>query len=453
MKKRAQTSRLRAWLAISAAGILLLSSAGAFANPLDAFGSGPRAISLGGAFTSLANDSSANYYNPAGLAQGSDLRFDIGYTYNNPNLNFNGLDSEVDLVRGLQVGVVLPGEVLGKRFAAGIGMLLLDDRVTRVRSLPQQQPRFVLFDNRVQRLYIAANFSLEPFDHFFVGGGLTFMAHTSGRLEVEGIVSQNDVNNTMLQAGVDVDIESARYAQAGILYAPDAPWSIGLAFRQDYFLRLQLGTIVTGDIVFDADPENPLTLVEEGSFIFDSDNANLYSPMQLVLGFSYDFGPILVSADVGWYRWSQFRSPTSEIDIVLDLDGLDFSLPEFDEVLDPGFSDLVIPRIGLEASLFEGDHFGLTGRTGYFFEDSPAPDQGGFTNYADSAKHGLSAGVGMTFRDFSEVLPKPLELDMSFQYIHFAEREYLKDDPADLVGDYTIDGGILGVSFTLGLLL
>ncbi|MCA9562245.1 MAG: hypothetical protein KC561_02090, partial [Myxococcales bacterium] len=85
----------------------------------------------------------------------------------------------------MQLGLVLPGEVLGIRFGAGFLMYLLDDRVTRVRSLPQQQPRFVLYDNRIQRLHIAANFAIEPVEHLFIGGGLTFMAHTSGRLNVE----------------------------------------------------------------------------------------------------------------------------------------------------------------------------------------------------------------------------------------------------------------------------
>lgn len=438
------------------AAFLLLStlSVSAHANPLDAFGGGSRAISLGGAFTSLADDSSANYYNPAGLAQAEHLRFDLGYLYNNPNLRFNDADAQVDLVKGIQMGVVLPGEVLGKRFGAGIGMLLLDDRVTRVRALPQSQPRFVLFDNRPQRLFIAANFALEPVDGLYVGGGLTFMAHTAGRLNVEGVVSSVDVENTVLQGEVDVSIDSARYAQVGVLYAPhDAPWSVGLTFRQEYFLRLQIGTLVEGDIVFDADPDNPFTLVEDGQFIFDSDNANLFSPMQLVLGGSYDFGGVLVTADVGWYRWSRFRSPSSNILLELNLEGLDFSIPPPDEIVAPRFSDLVVPRAGVEIDLFDSDHVDIVGRLGYFFEDSPAPDQPGVTSYADSAKHGLSAGVGFAFEDFSAVFPAPLHLDFSLLYIQMAERLYEKDDPADLVGDFRVDGNVLGFGLLVGILL
>ncbi|MCA9562244.1 MAG: hypothetical protein KC561_02085, partial [Myxococcales bacterium] len=258
------------------------------------------------------------------------------------------------------------------------------------------------------------------------------------------------VENTVLQGSVDVTIDSARYAQAGILYAPDAPWSIGLAFRQDYHLRLGIGTLVTGDVVLDSNPNNPVTVVEDGTFIFDSFNANLFTPMQLVLGGSYDFGPLLVSLDIGWYRWSQFPAPTATVDIDIDLDTLDFTIPPLEPVQAPEFSDIIVPRIGFELDTFESPHVAIQSRLGYFFEDTPAPAQSGFTNYADSAKHALSLGFGFSFSDFTEVLPKPLHLDLTFLYIRMTEREYEKDNPADLIGDYRIDGHIFGFSTLLG---
>jgi long-chain fatty acid transport protein len=425
----------------------------AYANPIDAFGLGARAVSMGGAYTGVADDSSANYYNPAGLARTHDLRIELGYTANEPTLRFDGGDANVDHVRGMQLGVVLPGEVLSRRFGAGLSLMLLDDRVTRVRSLPQQQPRFVLFDNRVQRLYISANFALEPIDHVFIGGGLTFMANTSGVLEIEGLVSLDDNEDTVLQGAVDVNVESARYGQVGILIAPDAPWTLGLVWRQDYRLELGIGTLVTGQIAATTLGDDPFVIVEDGRFFFDSFNSNLFSPMQVVLGGSYDFGRVLVSADIGWYRWSEFPAPTSTVEIDLDLGTLDFSVPPTDPVQDPNFHDLIIPRLGVEGVLFEGDHAVLRARGGYFYEASPAPDQPGLTNYADSDKHGLSLGFGVELRELGEALPKPIVLDLAFLYLHLTDREYEKDDPADLIGDYGIDGHILGLGLTFGLLL
>jgi long-chain fatty acid transport protein len=433
------------------AGGVVVPAAGR-ANPLDAFGYGGRAIALGGAYTGLASDSSATYYNPAGLAQGDDLRFDLGYMYASPSLRFDGGDANVDTIRGIQGGLVMPGELLGVRFGVGIGMMVLDERVTRVRSLPQQQPRFVLFDNRLQRLFISANLALEVWDGLYIGGGVTFFSDSYVDLDITGTVSLLDSARTELQASVGGDLKSVRYPSFGILYAPEGgSWSVGLVYRDEFFLRLDLETLVTGRIVLDTDPEDPLVLVEDGSFLLRSLNANLFTPRQVVLGGSYRLGDVTFSADVGWYQWSAYPAETARVDIVLDLQGLDFAVPPTDPVAPARFHDLVVPRVGVEGRVLDSPHVALDLRGGYFFEASPAPDQTGGTNYADANKHGLSFGLGLAFRDFTDVFPKPLLLDLTLLYIRMVERTYLKDDPADLVGDYGIDGHVVGFSAMLGV--
>ncbi|MBN1944796.1 MAG: hypothetical protein JW797_03930 [Bradymonadales bacterium] len=434
------------------AWLVLLAGAGQ-ANPLDAFGLGARAIGLGGAFTGLADDFSASYYNPAGLAQGDELRLELGYLYSNPQLRFNGRDANVDLVKGFQGGVILPGEVLGLHFGASIGLFILDDRITRVRSLPQRQPRFVLFDNRTQRIFVNASLAIEPIEHLFVGGGLTFLANTGGQLDITGYANLINGLDSPLQASVEVDIQSTRYPSFGLLFRPSDRWSVGLAYRDEFYLALDLGTLVRGQIMLDVNPDRPIVLIEEAFFLMRSINATLYSPRQIVLGGSYDFGWLLVAADLGLYLWSGFPPPASQLTLDLDLGTLDFAVAQPDAIVDPGFSDLLIPRVGVEVPVHQGDHLGLVGRAGYFFEASPAPEQSGSTNYADSDKHGLSMGVGLSLERVTEVFPKPILLDLSFLYIRMVERRMLKEDPADLVGDYRIDGDFFNFSLLLGVLL
>jgi len=63
---------------------------------VDVYGWGSRATAMGGAFTALADDFSAVYYNPAGLMYPRSLeepvpdrkgiRFDFGYVYGEPRL-------------------------------------------------------------------------------------------------------------------------------------------------------------------------------------------------------------------------------------------------------------------------------------------------------------------------------------------------------------------------------
>jgi long-chain fatty acid transport protein len=104
-------------------------------------------------------------------------------------------------------------------------------------------------------------------------------------------------------------------------------------------------------------------------------------------------------------------------------------------------------------TLIERPRATLLGRLGYFFEGSPAPDQQGVTNYADSAKHGFSAGFGVILEEMTALLPGPLSLDVSMQYLNLVEREYEKTEPADIVGDYFINGHVFGVGVQLGVSL
>jgi hypothetical protein len=78
---------------IAAAALLMLSAGPASMNaqiPEDALrlgtpgiGVGARAIGMGGAYTGVASDYSALYWNPAGLAQAVHGEFSVGLNYNN----------------------------------------------------------------------------------------------------------------------------------------------------------------------------------------------------------------------------------------------------------------------------------------------------------------------------------------------------------------------------------
>ncbi len=70
--------------------LLLLCSPFAFAAHVDTLGIGAKASAMGGAFTAQADDFSALYYNPAGLAQISDRSVSIGAAFVNANLAAHG---------------------------------------------------------------------------------------------------------------------------------------------------------------------------------------------------------------------------------------------------------------------------------------------------------------------------------------------------------------------------
>jgi hypothetical protein len=94
---------------------------------------------------------------PRSSPRARDIRIDVGYQLAHPRLTVDGRDTGVDASRGLAIGLAVPGQLLGARLAVGAGLFLPDQHITRTRTLASSQPRFALYDNRPQRLFLAAN--------------------------------------------------------------------------------------------------------------------------------------------------------------------------------------------------------------------------------------------------------------------------------------------------------
>ncbi len=435
-------SDTRGPVAASVLGALLLLAPSALANPVDAFGFGARPTAMGSAGTATADGVAANYYNPAALAAIDDIRLELGYAHLVPELRIDGGDLGLDAHRGFQGGAVIGGDVFGHRVAFSFGLFLPDRMITRIRALPEQQPRFVLYDNRPQRLVLAASLAVEVWDDVYVGAGLTFLSHTRGVLKVSGEVDFFDPEKTVLTSAVREDLVAVRYPSAGVLWTPEN-WRIGVSYRDEFVLELDLDVIVEGDIVVDGDP-----FIEDASFVLNSLNYNLFSPRQVSLGVAYEGPCWLLTADLTWAQWSRFPSPTASVEITLDIPDADFAIPPPDAPLPPDFHDIFIPRVGGEWTVYDTQPIALTMRGGYFYEPSPAPAQRGKTNYVDTDKHGLSAGLGIRLGILDFILPKPLELDFTAQVIVMPSRRYEKSSAADPVGEYVADGLWYGGSFT-----
>ncbi len=410
----------------------------AAANPLDAFGLGARSIAMGGAVTSLVDDVSANYYNPAGLARSERLQLEFGYIYADPTLTINGGDLNVDASRGFQGGVLMPGRLLDRRVAVSLGLHLPDERVARLRALPQSQPRFTLYDNRPQRLTISASGAVEIVEGLTLGAGLTFLANTVGTLSLGGQLDIAQVEQTTLLSSLDVDLAAIRYLTAGVLWEAGEHLRLGVTFRDEFKLRLDLGVEVIGDLAF-----NGNVVQEDVTFKVMTYNVNLFSPRQVAFGVGWEEERWQASLDVTWVQWSRFPPPASRIEVTLDERLASIAaLPPFEVPLSPAFHDILVLRAGGELQLYRGPVLEVLSRAGYVWEPSPAPEQPGITNYVDLDKHAVSLGLGLTLEEWIDLFPGPVGLDLTGQLIHLRPRAYLKDDPADPVGDFEARGHI-----------
>src|SRR4051812_33015566 len=90
----------------------LLFAVPAFAQPMDLYGFGPRAIAMGGVEAAADNDYSAAYYNPALLKHGS---VGFGFTWGDPSMSISAEGTSPQLTSqtpvdyaGIMFGAAIP---------------------------------------------------------------------------------------------------------------------------------------------------------------------------------------------------------------------------------------------------------------------------------------------------------------------------------------------------------
>ena len=433
----------------------VFSSGTASANPPDVFGLGSRAASMAGAVTADVSDFSANYYNPGGLVRAKGTDISVGYMSASHEFELNGYDSKVDPVRGVVGGAVAPGVILGVPFAFGLGVHLSDDRVSRARTIKQQEPRWVLYENRAQLLYLSTNLALEPFEGFGFGGGITFLAATRGAFNISGTAELPGqgvtVHDSELRHEVDADLTAVRYPQAGVWWEATEAVTLGLAYRGESKIDLEIAANLDGNVSLGG---------IEIPALYDlvSETINAFIPRQVAFAVSVSSADNLrINADVAWVNWASYQSPVSrsttilEVDVPATLLEVPENVPSSDP-LDPNFENRFVPRLGIEWIAALSESVDLPVRGGYSFEQSPVPEQTGLTNYVDSDRHIFTAGVGVVWKQPGEILPGDLRIDANAGYSLFPLRVTLKDNPADFVGDYNAKGDILvlGVTTSLG---
>jgi long-chain fatty acid transport protein len=419
--------------------LALMSATQARANPLDAFGFGARASALGSAYSAVAQDSAANYYNPAGLARSDALRIDLGYQFARPYVEVSGQPQPLLDTRGLQAGVLLPGTLMGVRFAFGVGLFLPDQHVTRIRVLSVDMPRLHMYDNRTQRLHLSANVAVQVYRGLYVGGGLTFMSRSSGTVYLRGRVGISDPERSELTASVEQNLFAIRYPQAGLLWEATRNLSFALVYRHRFALDLEQGFQIDAQV---ADPgQRPV--VEKGTLREVARAADLFQPWQVVAGAAARFGRWQVSFDATFARWSEQPVPAAVFTLDLDIGKLTdlVKLPKSKEYPPVGFRDVLIPAVGVEWKALEGaGPLTLLVRAGYRYEGSPVPSQEGDTSLGDADKHIVSFGLGADLLGFTKVLQKPLSIDGFVGLTSLEKRVFRKADPRSEVGDFTVSG-------------
>lgn len=452
----------RAFACALAATAALAAPAVVSAHEPDSYGLGSRASAMGGAVAGDVRDFSAGYYNPAGLVEAPGTELSIGYVAAANRLKLDGQDSAVPDVHGLVGGLVAPGTLFGIPFAFGLALHLPDTGLSRIRARRQEVPRWELYDDRSAILFLAVNLAVRPVRWLELGGGVAFLAATRGHFEISGTADVLNPYQSRLRHEVDADLTSIRYPQAGARVKLDGFGGLGLVYRGQTRLKLALDAHLQGVVDF-AGIDVPLT------YDLEARTVAAFLPQQIVLGASFQRVPGLhVNVDLVWVNWAAYESPTAQTKAHLDATpppGTPITLPKDPKptvIVALEFENRVVPRIGAEYLLpVAGRPRAVHGepkehrlleiplRVGYVYERTPVPPQSGLTNFVDTDRHTLSAGLGLVLNAPLRELPGSVRFDAHIAGSILPERVMEKANAADFVGDYRASGSMLAFGATL----
>jgi len=419
MPKPSPRSRRRAAAVIAVALLLGSRLSPALANTWTTFGFGPRAVAMGGAFTAIADDFTAGYYNPAGILSPPRAKAGLGWQYVKNNLLADG--REVDLSQdsnALFLGASMPlpfTDELENRIGFGYYFFQPLWYTVDVSIPPTTAPQFPVLEStaRMQLLEIALAADVIP--GVLVGAGVTVGNQFGAALNLEpGLGGFGGVKEVI--STVDQQVTTTLSPTVGLLCHPGrysdslSPLSLAFTFRDRFYMDMSF----------------PVVVVLSGFLLtLDLDSTFVYSPRQYVLGVAWQKPRYGVSLDVSYNQWSDYRAPSLSIATQIDIPLI--SLKQGYRPV-PDFRDTATPHVGFEALPLSTGALDLYLRAGYFFEPSPAPEQTGITNYLDSHRNVFSWGFGILPKRLGpfDLTGKPVSFDVGIAYHWLVSRENTK---------------------------
>lgn len=409
------------------------------ASTVELFGMGARAQGLGNAFSAVADDASALYYNPAGLVRLKGNYTYVGYLYGTPRLKQGDTEIPAPSEKMLlfNTGYPLKGKMEGK-LAFGFSLYYPQGKILHMTMHRVEEPYFLLYENQIEVLHIRMGVGWRPLSFLSVGFSALLLSALDGYIYTyepfqPGDIPREELDPTKrLVLSMDQDIPSTASFTIGLLADIGKYFSVGLTYRNESDLPM----VNKLDMVLEIVELGPLGYAP---ILVDVDVSTRYTPTQLTLGTSYQGRLILLGFDLTWAKYSKYTLPAAYAEI-------DFSrIKEFySEKVDEDFAeelieglfklnppkepvvslkDVLIPRVGVEGRL--SDLFRLRG--GYYFE--PSFIESTDCPIFDSDKHSISMGGGLSFiNPMGGIVKGRLNIDLTFQTIIFTKRRFLGDE-------------------------
>jgi long-subunit fatty acid transport protein len=417
---------------------ICLAALAARANPFELFGYTPRAMGLGNAMVGVADDLAGSFYNPAGLLGHTKTEFGIGFADTISSLHIDRTNNasaassaQVESSPRFELGLIFPlgGALFKDRVVIGIGGGHPVGSLVRVQTVDQSHPQFYMYQSKPQRFALTSGIGIKIINGLSIGGGVQVLAQQVGTVNF----ALDIASRRFRQRDITVDLNTVVTPIAGLLIEPNDSIKIGLSWRREAKLYYaQPTTIDLGDT---------------GKLALDVQGLAQYWPDVFSAGVSVKPSRrLMVSAQVDYLRWS--RSPNDQVTVkvtpsggLISGFGLDSILGFGSQDAHPGFSDILVPHLGIEFAATDL----FTVRAGGWVRPAVTPDQNGTTNYLDNFTEAVSAGLSFRFQDPLKVFTDPVTLDLGGQLI-FANERTNRKQAADPTGGASYGGQLYSFS-------
>lgn len=289
-----------------AVAVLVAIEGEARAGAFEVLGFGPAGVAEVNARSARAEDGTAAFYNPGGLAFGRGSSIEIAPTLGLSTLSAQGRALGLEDPFGIAVAfaVTVPFEGLLKdRIRVGFGGYLLPSGLLHLVTRSAETPFFPYYDNRTQRLAVVPALAVRLTDRLGIGVGVNVLGGVSGPAVVQPGASGATESRLQLEATTRAAVH------VGARFDLSSRARVALAFRQRFAAPARVTT--TAEIA-----GIPLA-VSVGT------ESALFDPMTLVLGSSFDLGRASIEIDATWSAWSAYEGPFASVRA--SLPGLDIA--------------------------------------------------------------------------------------------------------------------------------
>ena len=412
--------------------VLTLSALSAYGAGFSIFEQGAKASGMAGAFAATADDPSAIFYNPAGMAQQRELAVLAGATFINFTNQFTG-DPNSEMTSGVTAEynrhTFIPPNMyaivpVGDNLTFGVGVFAAWGLRT-----DWEDPfagRYISQDADLKTTSVNPAVAWQTSDgRFALGAGVEYR-----RARV--ILSANSMSLNPFTGRI-VDVANTRLVSD---YGDDIGWNAGILFKASD--RFRIGASYRSDMDIDLDGKAEVTQISTGNAQLDaiigaqlppSQGISTTFPFPAVAAIGVAFSPtdrLDIEFDITHMTWSRFEALAVEFE----------TTPQFGFVREQNWDDSHAYRLG--ANIEANTEWDV--RLGAIYDNNPQPVEAVSPLLPDADRFAITLGTGWH--------RGPFVADWSLMVLHFKDRSTEGRNPEDFDGVYETDA--LLWSFNLG---